>query len=93
MYVCGKESRLTVLPTLQSERAPNHTLARQAEILSMENASNYWPSELMGIHVLCTLNNVGSSVHFLESTCPYTAMPTHAAFTKSLNYAQNIPGN
>lgn len=92
MYACGKESQLTVLPTLQLERTPNHTLARGAEILSMENANNYRSSELMATHVLCTLNNMGSPVHFLESMCPYTTMPTHRAFTKSLNHAQNIPG-
>lgn len=92
MHVARSHDWLSSLHCYHKEPS-DHTLARWAEILSMENAEYYQPSELMTLSVLCTLNNVGSSAYFLKSMCLYTVIATHAAFTRSLSHAQNVPGN
>lgn len=68
MYVARSHDWLPFLHWHLREPS-NHTLARWAKLLCMENSENYWPSDLLTLGVLCTLNTVGSCVCFLESMC------------------------
>lgn len=77
MWVCNKDSRANA----KERQTSDCTLAGWAEILSMENPGNCWSSESMTLSVLCTLNNVGSSLTFL-STCAHTCW----------SHRHNVPG-